>query len=208
MKYNVVKNKDLNVQLFANMAYNKNEITSIIATDQSGDAQANIVGSMAYQWNLIPYIGVNASNGNLLFLDKDNNPTENPNIVTDRRLLNKSSIPVYQGGFGFNADYKGFFFNTLFSWTKDAWRVDNQLAWAYNLDFIGNDNMSSDLLNAWTPGAPTNFPSLTASNGSTYGSTTSDRFLYDSSFLRFKNVTVGYNFPASFLKGTLLFFFV
>jgi hypothetical protein len=94
--------------------------------------------------------------------------------------------------------------NTLFSWTKDAWRVDNQLSWAYNVDFIGDDNVSSDLLNAWTATNPTNFPALNATNGSTYGSTDTDRFLYDSSFLRFKNLTFGYNFPSSFLKGTFI----
>ena len=204
LKYNVFKNKDIKLQLFANMAYNKNEITSLIETDQSGNSLVNVVGDMAYQWNLIPYVGVNASNGNLLFLDKDGNPTETPDLVADRRLTGKSSIPVYQGGFGFNSDYKGFFLNTLFSWTKDMWRVDNQLAWAYNVDFIGDDNVSSDLLNAWTPSNPSNFPSLDATNGSTYGSTDSDRFLKDSSFLRLKNLTFGYNFPQSFLKNTFI----
>lgn len=204
LKYNVFKNKPLDLQLFANMAYNKNEITSLTVTDQSGNALVNQVGDMAYQWNLIPYVGVNQANGNLLFLDADGNVTENPDLVADRRLTGKSSVPVYQGGFGFNATYKGFFLNTLFSWTKDVWRVDNQLAWAYNVDFIGDDNVSSDLLNAWTAQNPTNFPALNATNGSTYGSTATDRFLYDSSFLRFKNLTFGYNFPSNFLKGTFI----
>ncbi|MFN3968438.1 SusC/RagA family TonB-linked outer membrane protein [Flavobacterium sp.] len=204
LKYNVFKNKALDLQLFANMAYNKNEITSLTPTDQSGSALVNQVGDMAYQWNLIPYVGVNQANGNLLFLDADGNVTENPDLIADRRLTGKSSVPVYQGGFGFNATYKGFFFNTLFSWTKDVWRVDNQLSWAYNVDFIGDDNVSSDMLNAWTAQNPTNFPALNASNGSTYGSTATDRFLYDSSFLRFKNLTFGYNFPSNFLKGTFI----
>lgn len=204
LKYNVFKNKELDLQLFANMAYNKNEITSLLETDQSGNATVNLVGQMANQWNLIPYVGVNQANGNLLFLDADGNVTENPDLVADRRLTGKSYIPVYQGGFGFNSTYKGFFLNTLFSWTKDSWRVDNQLAWAYNVDFIGDDNVSSDLLNAWTAANPTNFPALNATNGSTYGSTDTDRFLYDSSFLRFKNLTFGYNFPSAFLKGTFI----
>jgi TonB-linked SusC/RagA family outer membrane protein len=204
LKYNVFKNKPLELQLFANMAYNKNEITSLTPTDQTGNALVNVVGDMAYQWNLIPYVGVNQANGNLLFLDAEGNVTETPDLVADRRLTGKSSLPVYQGGFGFNATYKGFFLNTLFSWTKDAWRVDNQLAWAYNVDFIGDDNVSSDLLNAWTAQNPTNFPALNATNGSTYGSTATDRFLYDSSFLRFKNLTFGYNFPSNFLKGTFI----
>ena len=204
LKYNVFKDSDFNLQLFSNFAYNKNEITALLETDQSADPQVNQVGGMAYQWNLIPYVGVNQANGNLLFLDKDGNTTETPDLTADRRLMNKSYLPVYQGGFGFNADYKGFFVNTLFSWTKDSWRLDNQLAWAYNVDFIGNDNVSSDLLNAWTPSNPTNFPALNATNGSTYGTTATDRFLYDSSFLRFKNLTLGYNFPSSFLQGTFI----
>lgn len=204
LKYNVFRNEDFRLSVFANGAYNKNEITAIDDADQSGNTTVNVVGGVANQLNLIPYVGVNQANGNLLYLDANGNVTENPDLVADRRLTGKSAIPVYQGGFGLNTDYKGFFLDVLFTWTKDAWRIDNQLAWAYNVDFIGDDNVSADLLNAWTPENPTNFPSLTASNASTVGSTDGDRFVRDSSFLRLKNASFGYNVPDEFLSNTFI----
>ncbi|WP_445455411.1 SusC/RagA family TonB-linked outer membrane protein [Flavobacterium sp. HNIBRBA15423] len=201
LRYNIIRNDNFRFSVFANGSYNKNEITELLENDQSGVSQLLQVGNIVNEWNLIPYVGVNQGNGNLLFLDKDGNVTETPDAANDRRATGKSNLPKYQGGFGFNTDYKGFFLNTLFSYAYDVWRIDNQLTWAYNPDFIGDDNVSADLLNAWTPqNTNTNIPSLSASNTSLSGD--SDRFLYDSSFLRLKNVSVGYNFPAKMLQNT------
>jgi len=202
LKYHIFKESDFNLSIFANASYNKNEILSIADSDQSGNSNVFLAGGKAGAWNLVPYIGVNQSNGNLLFLDKDGNATENPDLINDRRLTDKSYIPSYQGGFGFNADYKGFFFDVLFTWTQDQWRYDNQLRWAYDPTSLGDDNLSADLLNAWTPENHTNFPSLTASNLTQ--DPDSDRYLFDSSFLRLKNTSIGYNVPTEFLSKTFL----
>lgn len=202
LKYHIFDEQDFKLSVFANASYNKNEIISINDNDQSGNSLVNFIGGPAYQWNLIPYVGVNQSNGNLLFLDKEGNVTENPDPVSDRRTSDKNSLPAYQGGFGLNADYHGFFLDVLFTWTKDAWRFDNQLRWAYDPASIGNDNLSSDLLNAWTPENHTNFPSLDATNATL--DPDSDRYLFDSSFLRLKNIALGYNVPSRFLEKTFI----
>jgi len=202
LKYHIFKDEDFKLSVFANASYNKNEIISIGDSDQSGNDLVFLPGGKAGAWNLIPYIGVNQSNGNLLFMDKDGNATENPDLISDRRLTDKSSIPAYQGGFGFNADYKGFYLDVLFTWTQDVWRYDNQLRWAYDPTSIGDDNLSSDLLNAWTPENHTNFPALNASNLTQ--DTSSDRYLFDSSFLRLKNTALGYNVPSEFLEKTFI----
>lgn len=201
LKYKLIKTNDLGVSIFANSSYNKNEVTELLATNQNGVSQLLQVGNIVREWNLIPYAGVNPATGNLMFFDANNNLTETPDPTKDRRATGKSNIPVYQGGFGFNVDYKNFYLNTLFSYQYDVWRIDNQLSWAYNSAFIGQDNMTSDLLNAWTPtNTGSNIPSLTVTNEAFNGD--SDRFLYDSSFLRLKNVNLGYNFPKKHLKDT------
>lgn len=66
--------------------------------NQEGNNLTYLPGRKAGEFNLIPYIGVNQSNGNLLFMDRNGNPTENPDLIADRRLTDKSSIPAYQGG--------------------------------------------------------------------------------------------------------------
>jgi TonB-linked SusC/RagA family outer membrane protein len=200
LRYNIINKDDFRVSVFANGSHNTTRVENVIDNDQSGDSNLINSGFLLREWNLIPYAGVNQANGNLLFYDIDGNLTESPDDTRDRRATGKSFLPRYQGGFGFNIDYKGFFVNTLFSWTYDAWRIDNQFVWANSLSFIGDDNMTADLLNAWTPtNTQTNQPSLDSTNADNFN-TSSDRFLYDSSFLRLKNVNLGYNFPSSFLS--------
>ncbi len=202
LKYNLFNTDDFKLSVFANASYNKNEVISIDIADQSGDSSTFYPGHMVYEWNLIPYVGVNQANGNLLFLDKAGNVTESPDPTNDRRLQGNSVLPKYQGGFGFNADYKGFFADVLFSWSQGAKKIDIANFWAYQIDFIGEENVSADMLNAWTPANPTNFPSLSASNQNF--SMSSTRFLQDASFMRLRSASIGYNFPKRLLERTFI----
>lgn len=200
VKYKIINSTDLNLSVFANSSYNRNTVKELLDTDQSGVSNLVQVDKTLYEWNLVPYVGVNPSNGNLLYQDINGNITETPNEGTDRRSSGKTILPKFQGGFGFNVDYKGFFLNTLFSYQADVWRIDNQFRWASNPDFIGSENVTSDFLNQWTPtNTGSDVPSLQATNNDVF--LDSDRFLYDSSFIRLKNINVGYNFPAAFLKN-------
>lgn len=74
-------------------------------------------------------------------------------------------------------------------------------------------NLSMDILNYWkTPGDVTNIPALINKSNTAFfpGGTTqffdytlsrnSSRFLEDGSFVRLKNLTMGYNFPKAILK--------
>ncbi len=202
LKYHFFNTSDFKLTVFANGAYNKNTVKEYNVQDYSGDTNLVVPGYTTGEWYLIPYAGVNQANGNLLFKDINGNLTETPDATADRRATGKSYLPKYQGGFGLNADYKGFYTDVLFSWAAGNWRYDNQLSWAYKNDFIGDDNVSADMLQAWTPENHTNFPSLTASNQALDAD--SDRYLKDSSFLRLKNISIGYNVPKKFLDKTFI----
>jgi TonB-linked SusC/RagA family outer membrane protein len=201
LKYNVIKNEKMRFSVFANSSYNENKITALAETNQSGVSNLRQVGNILNEWNLIPYVGVNQANGNLLFLDRNNNLTETPDDAKDRRATGKSNLPKYQGGFGFNFDYKGFYLNTLFTYMYDVWRIDNQFRWASDPSFIGQDNVTADLLDQWTPtNSNATVPAINAFNHTI--SSSSDRFLYDSSFIRLKNINLGYNIPSKMLKNS------
>jgi TonB-linked SusC/RagA family outer membrane protein len=201
LKYNVIRNDNIKFSVFANSSYNQNKITALAVTNQSGVSNLRQVGNILNEWNLIPYVGVNQANGNLLFLDKDDNLTETPDEAKDRRATGKSNLPKYQGGFGFNFDYKGIYLNTLFTYMYDVWRIDNQFAWASNPAFIGGENVTADFLDQWTPSNNTSsVPSINATNNNVFLG--SDRFLYDSSFIRLKNINLGYNIPTKLLKNS------
>lgn len=152
---------------------------------------------MAYQWNLYRYAGVNKETGEMQFYAKDGSITEAP-TDQDRVKTGKSYFPKYQGGFGLNANYKGFYLDALFSWQAAAWQFDNTLAWLYDASAIGVTNLSSDMLDSWTPdNKNASMPSLNANNTGVDGS--SDRYLKSTAFIKLKSLTLGYTVPKSVL---------
>lgn len=201
LRYNILKDSDLKLSVYGNTAYNKATILSLGAEDQIGTgSQVNIVGDLPFQWNYAPYLGVNSANGNMIFLDINNNVVEDIG-QEDRRLTGKNRLPTFSGGFGFNADYKGFFLDAQFVYATDVWVFDNNLYWYSDPTTLANYNVVSELMNAWTPANPNSgIPSLTASN---YGldADFSDRFLTDTSYLRLRNVIFGYNFSSEVCKS-------
>ena len=77
------------------------------------------------------------------------------------------------------------------------------MAWLYDPVSIGEWNQSVDMLDAWSATNPNGSqPSLTANNLA-YADY-SDRFLKDASFVRLKNVSLGYNVPKDLLKNTFV----
>ncbi|WP_370899378.1 SusC/RagA family TonB-linked outer membrane protein [Chryseobacterium gossypii] len=199
LRFNILKNQDYNLSIFANGAYNKNEILEFEGADLSGD-NINAAGGPIGQWNLYHYVGVNPETGEQQFLDANGNITEAP-TANDKVLTGKSYIPKFTGGFGLNADYKGWFADVLFSYQSGGWMYDNVYSWLMDPSSLGAGfNFSGDILNSWTPENPnTNVPAITANNIGLEGS--SDRYLFKTDFIRLKNVTFGYNFRKDMLRG-------
>jgi TonB-dependent starch-binding outer membrane protein SusC len=205
LAYDIIKTKDMTLTLNANGSYNKNELTAVPGDDGFvlvGDLQINEVGGPVNQYFNVPYMGVNPATGNLLFLNQAGQLTETPS-ADDRRSTGKNLFPVYQGGFGFDFTYKGFFATTQFAFVKDIWRYDFDLSNLVSRDGIANFPQAVDMLNAWTPdNRITDVPSLNFVN---VGATDlSDRWLRDASYLRLRFATVGYNVPSKYLDKTFL----
>lgn len=202
LRYHVLRNENAKVSVYGNASYNRNRIKSILVEQTTGTAR-NVVGGPVGQWFMAPYIGVNPSNGNALFLDINGNATETLTPDVDQRATGKSPYPVWSGGFGLNTDFKGIYLDAHFTFQQGAWKYDNAMAWLFDPVSIGEWNQSADMLDAWSPSNPGGSqPSLTATNLAMDGY--SDRFLKDASFIRLKNVSIGYNIPKSTLNGTFV----
>ena len=206
LRYDVIKKGDWKIDVYANGSYNKNIREDIVyAPGETLQFEGNISqanGQPLNAYYLVPYVGVNPENGNLWFRAADGSLTETPGDE-DRRFLDHTYLPKFQGGFGFNVNYKGVFVNTDFSFVTDVWKFDFDLANLSAPEIIGQYPGTTDFLGAWTPENPdANYPSLTATNTSFDG--ISDRFLRNASYLRLKNVVVGYDVPKKYLDKTFL----
>jgi TonB-linked SusC/RagA family outer membrane protein len=157
-------------------------------------------GGPLFEYFTLRYAGVNPANGNLLFLTADGDVTENPNADTDRVWLGKNIFPTWQGSFGFNMDFKGFFLTTQFNYVTGVDRFDNDLAGFQNPDNVGQFRSTRDLLRAWTPdNRVTDIPSYDAFNRAAFAS---DRFLREADYVRLRFLQLGYNFPQRFIEKT------
>ena len=198
LKYAIIKNEDMQLTVRGNGSYNKNKVISFIPEIDGGLTTIKD-GATLYEYKVYHYAGVNQANGNLLYNDKNGNLTEKP-VDGDRQLTGKNYLPKYQGGFGFDFKYKGFFASTTFTFVQKLYRFDYDLSGYLTPTNLSNFNVSADLLNAWTPtNTNTNIPSLTANLGA-QGS--SDRFLRDASYVRLRNAQIGYELPKKYYVGT------
>ena len=204
LRYKVFRGSNFNLEVFANGSYNKNEYKKIEPVRDAGVGIIEAEGGQVNEYWLVPYMGVNPANGNLLFLAADGTLTENPDD-DDRRMTGKSWIPVYQGGFGLNMDYKGFFVDSQFAFALKQYRFDYSQLWLNSFAaFAADNNMSTDILDAWTPtNTNTNVPALNASNFQ-QGTDFSDNWLKDASYLRLKNLSFGYNFNKKMLEKSFM----
>ena len=205
LAYDIIKNDNLTFTLRGNGSINNQRVYDLPNGILQEGEQPRVLtsnGSLYQAPYFYHYLGVNPANGNLLFEDINGNPTENPTLA-DLRPGKYNSLPKYQGGFGFDLDYKGLYLSTTFTYVAGLYRYDYDLAGFYDPTQLGQFNVSKDLLNAWTPtNTNTNIPSLTASNYAAQD--LSDRFLMDGSYVRLRNIQLGYNIPKSLLNGTFV----
>ena len=200
LKYAILKSANTSLIIRGNGSYNQQKISGILGGSINTGLTKTTNGSKLGEFFLYHYAGVNQSNGNLLFETANGGVTETPTDA-DRKLTGKNSQPVYQGGFGFDFQYKGFFASTNFSFVAKVYRFDYDLAGYFDPGNLGTFNVSSQLLNAWTPtNTNTNIPALNAANLGL--ASNSDRFIRDASYVRLRNVQVGYELPKKFYQGT------
>jgi TonB-linked SusC/RagA family outer membrane protein len=193
LSYDLVRNNDWTVNIFANGSYNKNEITQLdgLADFQGTGATRLQVGEQLNSYNLVRWAGVDPSNGQPLYYDVNGNVTNQYNLAADRVATGKSSIPVYNGGFGLNARYKDFSLSTLFSYAAEQYRLNSSLGVIEDPSLAGFSNQSITALDAWqNPGDITSIPGV---QYNAIRNQLTTRYLEDASFLRLRNVTLAYS---------------
>lgn len=203
----LIRNDDTRLTLRLVGAYNKNTVVEIPTENGEYWNGTSLVGyregHMVNEFYMAEYLGINPDNGNMLFRSKDGGVTEEPTDA-DYQWLGKSSMPVYQGGFGLDLSHKGWFLTADFTYALDAWRYDNDYYFFTAPSFIKQNNLSNDMRDYWTPdNRDASFPALTGSNFAYAGG--SSFYLQDASYLRLRYLTLGYNFnqkDLSFLKLT------
>jgi TonB-linked SusC/RagA family outer membrane protein len=120
----------------------------------------------------------------------------------DDRLLIGNALPKHIGGMTNTFNYKGFELSVVLNWS-----VGNKI---YNMTrgvltgMIEDLNQSTEVLRRWRrSGDVTDVPKALYGSSSSSGAAPTDvssRYLEDGSFLRFRNITLGYALPTSLIQ--------
>ena len=119
----------------------------------------------------------------------------------EEQLMQNTGVPryaPYRGGFGFDAQYKGFFLNADFAFFLGKKMINNDLNFSHNPRKFNNWNTHRDSKNYWKePGDKTILPDIKRYTTLMQFDT---RMLMDASFLRLRNLTIGYEIPKSIME--------
>ena len=108
-----------------------------------------------------------------------------------------SPFPTFDYGLNFNASYKNFDFSMFWQGVSGNKLWNAKRAWQYTFDY--GSGKVTDVLRAWTP-QNTNTDIPRPSMTSLRNKKSSSFYVEDGSYLRLKNISIGYNFSDAFLK--------
>jgi len=193
LSYDVIRG-DFNFTVFGNFAYNKNEILDLGQVKEFEQGTSIVREGLALGSHyMVGWAGVDPATGAPLYYDKEGNVTAiyspDNNVATYG-----SYIPPKIGGFGTNINWKGFDFNMLFSFQSGFKRLNNQRFFQENHDMM-QFNKSVVMEDIWKqPG------DITEIQSKDYSLNFSSKFIEDASFIKLRDINVGYTLPSSFVK--------
>jgi TonB-linked SusC/RagA family outer membrane protein len=187
------KENGLKWNLNFNISHNKNKILKLAAPFNvyNRDIYRYQEGGEMYSFYLNPQTGVNPQTGAIIF--QDVNGDGKFDVNNDRKIVGTAN-PKFFGGFTNNFNYKGFDLMFFLQYSYG----NKELNWNRFFQEHGgtrSTNFSISQLGRWqNPGDITMIPKMTAAN---YASDLRpSRFLEDGSYMRLKNITLGYTLPS------------
>ncbi|MFZ0281680.1 MAG: SusC/RagA family TonB-linked outer membrane protein, partial [Bacteroidales bacterium] len=182
-----------------NIAFNKNKILSINGPEITPNGISYVIeGQPIGVFKTRKYAGVDPDNGDALYYvnDSSSETTNNYNVAGD--LIVGSPNPDFTGGFNNYLEYKGIDMNVLLSFVvgNEVFNGGGRYQSA-NADWF--DNQTVDQMNRWqNPGDITNVPQARLDGRN--GTNNSSRYVYDASYLRVRNISLGYNLPVTLVS--------
>lgn len=206
-----VKGKEFTWETNLNMAFNRNKVLELSdgsETFRAGNILPIAVGHDMGEFNMPVWAGVNPENGDpqweRIVVDANGNTTKelvssysSVQTATSRQFTGKSSNPSFTGGLSNTLTYKNFTFSAFFNFVYGNYVYNNSRF------YFDNDGLYESFNNmvpakGWTrwekPGDIATHPKAIV-GGNKDSNQSSTRYLENGSYLRLRNVRLGYNVP-------------
>lgn len=198
----VIRTKDFNWNITANVTYNQNRIIDLLRDSIVSGVTILKEGKPLNTLYLVEYAGVNPANGNAQYVNKFDKSVTMQFNPSFRNYFGTTDAPWF-GGITSTWSYKGFDLSAQLNFFLDRVQYNNDKNNLTNPTYFF-DNMHVEVLKEWRqPGDITNVP-RPSSGATAFGpanpyQATTTRFLEDASFWRLRNVTLGYTFDSKLL---------
>ncbi|MCC5929072.1 MAG: TonB-dependent receptor [Cyclobacteriaceae bacterium] len=193
----VVRNREFTWNMNFNIARNQNKILNIAAPFNTGNLSIFRIeeGYPLFSFYAHEQLGVDPQTGDPIWTVLDAERNFNPNL--DRKVVGDAN-PTFFGGFTNSLYYKNFDFMFFFQFVYGN-RMFNQTRMYQEHGGTTRENFLATQLDRWQqPGDITMVPRMTLQN---YASNLRpSRFIEDASFLRLKNISLGYNLPMNIIN--------
>lgn len=192
-----------------NIAFNKNKVTDIRGQVIEGSSvQRAVEGEPIGVFFMPKFVGVDPATGDALYLDATGKPTSDYNAA--QRMIVGNANPDFTGGLTNTVTFKGFDLNVFFTFVYGNEIFSTGGRFMSSGFGNGLDNQTREVLDRWQkPGDVTNVPRLGIFFAT--GERTSSRWIYDGSYIRLRNLALGYTLPervTNFLKISSARFYV
>lgn len=212
--FSIINNELMNLD-----GYNKSNINFIAHSDEVRSTlypYRSEVGQSLYSTFLVPYEGIfqsqseidahvkdgtliqpNAKPGDFKFTDVNNDGK----ITDEDKVFMESYLPDFTYGFNLSVDYKGFDLSMILQGVAGVKVFNGYKYTALNASQSGY-NLDNRVLDAWTTeNTDTDIPRISTKDDNRNFGTASSWYLEEASYMRLKNLTVGYTFPQQILKN-------
>ena len=185
----IVKSKEVLVTLGVNGGFLRNRITDLGGLpDIPGGTGIARVGYPIGTHFTVGYKGINPQTGLPIYEDINGNPTTDYSANNNRSEFG-TFLPTFTGGASLDASWKGFDLGVLLSTAQGVQRFNNESFFYETSNSNVAFNKRVDMLTSWrNPGEQTNYQKINSVRQF------SSRDVQDASFVRLRNVQVGYTY--------------
>jgi TonB-linked SusC/RagA family outer membrane protein len=203
-----VRNSNFNWDVSFNLTSNKNKIKQMTVNeviDVNEGTKRWVVGGDRYSWYLREYAGVDPADGApMWYIDS---PTTGERTTTKtwsqatRSNNYGSALPKFTGGLTNTLSFKGFDFRVFTYFSLGNKIYDNLYAALSHNGISPGQQIGRQVYDSWQKaGDITDVPRFKPTSNTDLSNNTSTRFLFNGSYMRVKNITLGYTLSKNVLN--------
>jgi TonB-linked SusC/RagA family outer membrane protein len=194
----VIKTQNFTWSVGVNAAYNKNVIlhlTDVVDQIPDGDTRILKVGLPYGSYYAPNWAGVNRETGESQYYNTDGSITTEYNVNTQSVAESGSLYPKFTGGITSSVAWKGLTASVLFSFVSDVMRHNNEDLYNENESYMTSNQSLRMLEDRWKqPGDDAILQRIDIPRRFT------SKDIQDASFVRLRNLNLGYSLPKSLLE--------